>query len=93
MPGPEFLRGERVSLRVLERDDLPFVQRAANDPDLRRATGGQSFSTTREYYERQFDDRDTDPKVIELLICDDDSPMGVVEFDPLDINRGAVRTS
>jgi RimJ/RimL family protein N-acetyltransferase len=83
MPGPVFLHGEGVTLRVLEREDVPFVQRAANDPSIRRAIGGQPSPTTREREERDFEVRDADPEVLELLVCTDE-PVGVVEFDPLD---------
>ncbi|MFB6172975.1 MAG: GNAT family N-acetyltransferase [Haloarculaceae archaeon] len=93
MPGPVFLHGERVTLRVLEEADLPFVQRAANDPDLRRATGGQQFPSTRAYEERQFEARDADPEVLELLICADGDPVGVVAFEQLDRDADAATLS
>ncbi|USZ67951.1 GNAT family N-acetyltransferase [Halorussus salilacus] len=35
MPGPVYLSGERVELRVTEREDVEFLQRARSDPDLR----------------------------------------------------------
>lgn len=34
-----FLTGERVALRALERDDVPFVRDAVNDPRVRSAVG------------------------------------------------------
>lgn len=36
MPGPVFLHSDGVTLQVLERADVPFVKRAANDPALRQ---------------------------------------------------------
>lgn len=36
MPGATFLRGDRVSLRVVEPEDADVLARAHNDPDLRR---------------------------------------------------------
>jgi len=38
--GPvEFLTGERLYLRPIEAEDLPFIRQWANDPDVRRLTG------------------------------------------------------
>jgi len=38
--GPvEFLTGERLYLRPIEAEDLPFIRRWANDPEVRRLTG------------------------------------------------------
>lgn len=55
MPGPVFLEGEDVTLRPVERDDLQFLQRAMNDPDVWRpaldagpmnADGAEAFYET-----------------------------------------------
>ena len=35
MPGPRITAGERITLRTLETEDLPFVQRAYANPELR----------------------------------------------------------
>jgi len=35
----QFLVGERVYLRPIEPEDLPFIRQWANDPDVRRLTG------------------------------------------------------
>ncbi|HUV90271.1 MAG TPA: GNAT family protein [Anaerolineae bacterium] len=38
--GPvEFLTGERLYLRPIEAEDLPFIRQWANDPEVRRLTG------------------------------------------------------
>jgi len=36
MPGPVFLRSDRVTLRPPEHEDVPFVQRCMNDPRVWR---------------------------------------------------------
>lgn len=36
---PGFLIGERVYLRPLERDDLAYIRKWSNDPEIRRLTG------------------------------------------------------
>lgn len=39
MPGARVKFGERVSLRTVEREDVPFVQRANADPAIRHPLG------------------------------------------------------
>lgn len=39
MPGPIVARGERVTLRTLERGDVPFLQRAYANPEIRYPMG------------------------------------------------------
>ncbi|WP_415379544.1 GNAT family N-acetyltransferase [Halosimplex sp. TS25] len=67
MPGPAFLRGERVTLRPPEDEDLDFLQRTHNDPDVRRSmprVHPQNREATREEYVEGFDES------VGLLICD-----------------------
>lgn len=73
MPGPVFLRGDRVTLRPPAEDDLDFLQRCHNDPDVRLSmprVHPQSREDTREEYVEATDD------ATGLLICagDDDDP-------------------
>jgi len=35
MPGPVFASGDRVALHTVEEEDLPFLQRWRNHPDVR----------------------------------------------------------
>jgi RimJ/RimL family protein N-acetyltransferase len=54
MPGPAFLRGERVTLRAVEREDLAFVQRSRNEPAIREGLTFDTPATTEdveEFYE------------------------------------------
>ncbi|USZ69124.1 GNAT family N-acetyltransferase [Halorussus salilacus] len=39
MPGARITRGQRVTLRTVESEDVPFVQRASADPDIRYPLG------------------------------------------------------
>ncbi|WP_255194817.1 GNAT family N-acetyltransferase [Halorarius litoreus] len=50
MPGPEFLRGDAVSLHPVEEDDLPFLQRHRNDPAIR---SGMTTATPQNGYEAE----------------------------------------
>ncbi|NEU57214.1 GNAT family N-acetyltransferase [Halorussus sp. MSC15.2] len=54
MPGPVFISGERVDLRVTEREDLDLLQRARSDPDIRTAltfTEPQTRGQVEAFYE------------------------------------------
>ena len=66
MPGPVFLRGDRVTLRPPEEADLDFLQRCHNDPAVRQSMPRiypQTREDTREEYLGQADD------ATGLLIC------------------------
>lgn len=56
-----FLVGERIYLRPLEREDLPHIQKWANDPEIRRLTGEatpMSQPGAEAFLERVRNDRD-----------------------------------
>ncbi|QPV64904.1 GNAT family N-acetyltransferase [Halosimplex litoreum] len=69
MPGPVFLRGDRVTLRPPEDEDLDFLQRNHNDPAVRRSmprVHPQNREATREEYVEGGDG------TVGLLVCDGD---------------------
>lgn len=77
MPGAVYARGDRVTLRTVERDDAAFIQRGHNDPDVRVPLGhtgprnqAQIEAGVEEYVES--DDN------VSLLACVDEEPVGVV---------------
>ncbi|PSQ27369.1 GNAT family N-acetyltransferase [Halobacteriales archaeon QS_9_68_17] len=71
MPGAAFLRGERVTLRTVEEEDLEFVRDNIDDPRVRRPLTSASptnMETTREHFEEHVSGDDT----VELAVCVDD---------------------
>ena len=77
MPGPAFLRGERVDLHVIEEDDLPFLYRLINDERVWRSLFGAEPKTMDDeeaFYEQAVNADDQ----VHLLICDDGEPVGIV---------------
>ena len=72
MPGHVFASGERVSLHTIEEEDLDFLGRWRNHPDVRMpltdstVRNGQQIE---EYFEEQVSDGDG----INLLVCIDES--------------------
>ena len=62
MPGAAFLRGERVTLRTVEEEDLAFIRDNIDDPRVRRPLTSASptnTETTREHFEEHISEDDT----------------------------------
>lgn len=83
MPGPAFLRGEGVTLRVEETDDLPFLRRHRNDPAVRT---GLTISSPQngDQAEREHERHAEDDAGVGLLVVPEgeDDPVGkIVLFD------------
>jgi len=73
MPGPVFLRGDRLSLRTVEPDDHEFLRRQFNAPDVRHGIAGTEPMAA--------DDLDNwldSDDVISFLPCTSDGPVGFV---------------
>lgn len=95
MPGPAFIEGDRVGLHTVEREDLPFLERLRNDPDVRH---GMTFSDPEnaEALESWFEDHvsDTDEGA-QFVVCpagddgepSDPEPVGLVSL--FDVARPA----
>jgi RimJ/RimL family protein N-acetyltransferase len=80
MPGPVFLRGERVELRTVEKDDIEFVQRLINDPEVWSTLGAhrpKNRLQELEWLESIGDDTDD-----QFLVCADGDPVGLIGLHP-----------
>lgn len=77
MPGPVFVRGDRVALRPIERSDADVVQRAYNEPDFQ---GGflLEYPRNRDEIESQIEERAEADDCIDLFVCVEESPIGRV---------------
>jgi RimJ/RimL family protein N-acetyltransferase len=82
MPGPLFASGERVTLRTIEDDDLEFLQRWRNHPDI-RVPLTDSDVRNREQIEEYFEEQISDDGGINLLVCIGDD----TESDDTDVER------
>jgi RimJ/RimL family protein N-acetyltransferase len=92
MPGARIERGERVTLRTVEEEDVPFKQRAAANPELRYPLGSRLGNR------EQVEDRSADSTDHFLVCLDDDAgpgqpdegevrPVGVVSVEDADWKR------
>lgn len=93
MPGARITSGERVTLRTVEREDVPFIQRAFTDPEIRYPIGNPLWNQEqiKEGIEEGSD---------KFLVCldrndagpgqldeDDVRPIGVVNVEDADWRR------
>ena len=79
MPGPPFIEGETVTLRTIEEDDVPFLQRTINDPRVRR--GLAAFDPKTEADEREWITSVGEDGGVALAICVGEDPVGTVGLD------------
>lgn len=63
MPGARIKTGERVTLRTVEREDVPFLQRGTANPELRYPLGSRLMN--REQVEGEILDDGKD----QFLVC------------------------
>lgn len=92
MPGPLFLEGDQVDLRTVEREDIPFLQRWINHPDVRRHIRTFRTPYNEDEYEAEiFDPIDTDDDGASLLVCIhewDGDDLGGPEEGPTAVGSG-----
>lgn len=87
MSGPVFRDGERVTLRPLEREDLPFVRRNVNRPSVRRPLERDAPANAErlsEWFERTSADDDS----LALLVTAGETPVGFVSLTVLNRTWG-----
>lgn len=71
MPGPAFRVGEAVALHTIEREDLEFVARLRNDPEVRRGTTltrPESDVELETWFEEHVSATDTDDEGAQFVI-------------------------
>ena len=88
MPGPVFIDGDRIELRTIEGEDIEFLKRGVNHPNVRRYISVFRTPQNTERYEEVFENIDSSDDGASLLICADDEPVGSVQLYPVDDGRG-----
>lgn len=90
MTGSAFIQGDAVTLRTMEEEDIDFIQRARNDPGLRRAL---RFKTpkNREQVRSFFETTVVgDDASVNLLVEVDGTPIGAVNLFDIEQRCGEV---
>ena len=75
MPGARIERGERVTLRTVEREDSEFIQRAHTDPEIRYPLGTVTHAN-RHQIEDRFEDHIESDDNANFLVCLDSEDAG-----------------
>jgi ribosomal-protein-alanine N-acetyltransferase len=70
MPGACIKNGERVSLRTVEREDIPFLQRGCANPEIRYPLGNPV--NNQDQIEERYEDGNND----QFLVCLDSDDAG-----------------
>lgn len=79
MPGPVFLEGETVTLRPVEEEDIEFIQRCMNDPQVWRPAldiDPMNREQGTEFFENVISDADA----VKCLVCEGEEPLGIVSL-------------
>jgi RimJ/RimL family protein N-acetyltransferase len=79
MPGPRIAKGDRVTLRTVEREDVPFLQRGRTNPELRYSLGNSP--TNQEVIDASDEDADR------FLVCLNGTDAGPGHPDEDDVQR------
>lgn len=93
MPGPAFLYGESTALHTVDREDLDFLQRWRNHPDVR---AGVTWAAPRNEHQQEEWYESMDDDSVGLLVCplegDDPSPnpdpVGYIALFDVDATHG-----
>lgn len=80
MPGPVFLEGAGVELRTIEEEDVDFLQRTINDPRVRTTLA--PVRPMNRGQERAWVESLGETESVNLLVCDDETPVGSVDLKP-----------
>lgn len=83
MPGARIGRGDRIALRTVEREDLPFLSRANANPDLRYGLGWDTKNQAQ--LEAEFEDQFGYDEV--FLVCLDGDEAGPGPIDEAEAER------
>ena len=87
MPGAVFLRGDSVTLRTIEEEDVEFMRDAINDPEVWKGlTIARPINAEqeREYFEEQISNRED----VNLAICVDGEITGTIGLHDIDQRAG-----
>lgn len=81
--GPVFLRGETVTLRPVEREDLDFFRAHKNDRRVWQPLGWPKPENSKQL-ETFFEETICDDEGVHLLVAVDSDPVGHVSFQTVD---------
>jgi RimJ/RimL family protein N-acetyltransferase len=87
MPGAVFLRGETVTLRTIEENDVAFMRDTINDPAVREGLT-TAYPINAEQEREYFEERISNQEDVSLAVCADGEMTGVIGLHDLDQRAG-----
>jgi ribosomal-protein-alanine N-acetyltransferase len=93
MTGSTFIECDRIDLQTVEEDDIEFLQRGVNHPEVRRYIGAFRTPINGERYREIFESIDSDEEGATLLAVPHEGehagePIGSVQLYPINNARG-----
>ncbi|WP_435078273.1 GNAT family N-acetyltransferase [Halococcus sp. AFM35] len=88
MSGTVFIDGDSIDLRTVEEEDIEFLVRGVNHPNVRRYISAFRLPQNAERYGETFENIDSSDSGATLLIHADGDPVGSVQLYPIDDSRG-----
>lgn len=78
------LKGEKVLLRAVEKEDLEFLRKMINDPEMERAVVGWSFPISKIEQEKWFENQIQNKNNIRYIIEVDKKSIGLATITNID---------
>lgn len=78
------LKGEKVLLRAIEKEDLEFLRSMINDPEMEKCVGGWSFPISKYEQEKWFENQIQSKSNIRLIIEVEGERIGLVTITDID---------
>jgi len=87
MPGAVFLRGDEITLRTIEEEDVEFLRDAINLPEVRQGLT-TAYPLNVEQEREFFEERISNQEDVNLAICADEDIAGVIGLHDLNQRAG-----
>ena len=80
MPGALFLEGEQINLRTLEEEDIEFLQKNINNPDIRKNLTTRR-PTNLQQQQEFFQETVSSSEDVHLAICNEEEIVGIISLE------------
>jgi RimJ/RimL family protein N-acetyltransferase len=87
MPGAVFLRGDEITLRTIEEEDVEFLRDAINLPEVRQGLT-TAYPLNAEQEREFFEERISNQEDVNLAICADGKIAGIIGLHDLNQRAG-----
>lgn len=78
------LKGKKVTLRAIEKEDMEFLRNMINDGETEKYVVGWSFPTSKYEQEKWYENQILDKKTIRLMAEVENQPIGIASINNID---------